>query len=185
MSYGASVSDAYRQSSSSSSSVKTAKALGFEVSDRLLALADEVIERCEARGRFRMKLPTEDNFSIWPPPLPRCRLRPTPIRRPRPAGRQGRSLAGTLASLSGRRAPLGKRVGAPEVSRYSRPAFCEGSYRRLTRLSIEGEALLARQRVPLAFVGQAVTNRIANAPYVLDLGLERPTALAYSNFILL
>jgi hypothetical protein len=44
MSYGASVSDAYRQSSSSSSSVKTAKALGFEVSDRLLALADEVIE---------------------------------------------------------------------------------------------------------------------------------------------
>ena len=65
------------------------------------------------------------------------------------------------------------------------PAFCEGSYRRLTRLSIEGEALLARQRVPLAFVGQAVTNRIANAPYVLDLGLERPTALAYSNFILL
>src|SRR5437588_10093620 len=33
------------------------------------------------------------------------------------------------------------------------PAFCEGSYRRLTRLSIEGEALLARQRVPLAFVG--------------------------------
>jgi len=76
-------------------------------------------------------------------------------------------------------------MGAPEVSRYSRPAFCEGSYRRLTRLSIEGEALLARQRVPLAFVGQAVANRIANAPYVLDLGLERPTALAYSNFILL
>src|SRR5436190_16492641 len=80
---------------------------------------------------------------------------------------------------------LGNAWDAPEVSRYSRPAFCEGSYRRLTRLSIEGEALLARQRVPLAFVGQAVTNRIANAPYVLDLGLERPTALAYSNFILL
>jgi hypothetical protein len=31
---------------------------------------------------------------------------------------------------------------------------------------------------PLAFVGQAVTNRIANAPYVLDLGLERPAVLA-------
>src|SRR5207302_752321 len=59
------------------------------------------------------------------------------------------------------------------------------SRRRLTRLGIEGEALLAPpQRVSLAFVGQAVTNRIANAPYVLDLGLERPAALAYSNFIL-
>jgi hypothetical protein len=66
------------------------------------------------------------------------------------------------------------------------PALGKGSRRRLTRLGIEGEALLPPpQRVPLAFVGQAVTNRIANAPYVLDLGLERPAALACSNFILL
>ena len=41
------------------------------------------------------------------------------------------------------------------------------------------------QRVPLAFVGQTVTNRIANAPHVLDLGLERPALLACSNFIVL
>src|SRR6185437_1574805 len=42
------------------------------------------------------------------------------------------------------------------------PALGKGSRRRLTRLGIEGEALLPPpQRVPLAFVGQAVTNRIA------------------------
>jgi 6-pyruvoyl tetrahydropterin synthase len=33
----------------------------------------------------------------------------------------------------------------------------------------------------LAFVGQAVTNRIANATNVLDLGLQRPAVLANSN----
>ncbi len=37
----------------------------------------------------------------------------------------------------------------------------------------------------LAFVGQAVTNRIANATYVLDLGLQRPAVLANSNFVIL
>jgi hypothetical protein len=41
------------------------------------------------------------------------------------------------------------------------------------------------QRLPLAFVGQAVTNRIANATYVLDLGLQRPAVLANSNFVIL
>src|SRR5262249_42575100 len=37
--------------------MKTAKALAFAVPDKLLALADEVIEKCEARGRCKMKLP--------------------------------------------------------------------------------------------------------------------------------
>src|SRR6266436_1855130 len=41
------------------------------------------------------------------------------------------------------------------------------------------------RRLPLAFVGQAVTNRIANATYVLDLGLQRPAVLANSNFVIL
>jgi hypothetical protein len=41
------------------------------------------------------------------------------------------------------------------------------------------------QRLPLAFVGQAVTNRIANATYALDLGFQRPAVLAYSNFVIL
>ena len=35
------------------------------------------------------------------------------------------------------------------------------------------------------FVGHAVTNRIANATYVLDLGLQRPAVLANSNFVIL
>jgi hypothetical protein len=30
-----------------------------------------------------------------------------------------------------------------------------------------------------------VTNRIANATYVLDLGLQRPAVLANSNFVIL
>jgi DNA invertase Pin-like site-specific DNA recombinase len=37
----------------------------------------------------------------------------------------------------------------------------------------------------LTFVEQAVTNRIANATYVLDLGLQRPAVLANSNFVIL
>src|SRR5262249_53174471 len=35
----------------------------------------------------------------------------------------------------------------------------------------------------LAFVEQAITNRIANATYVLDLGLQHPAVLANSNFV--
>jgi hypothetical protein len=84
-----------------------------------------------------MKLPHRRQFLHLAAALPA--LRPTPIRRPRPAGRQGRSLAGTLASLSGRWAPLGKRMGrARSFSLLPPPAFGEGSYRRLTRLGIAG-----------------------------------------------
>ena len=38
---------------------------------------------------------------------------------------------------------------------------------------------------PLAFAGHAVTNRVANATYVLDLGLKAPAVLANSNFVIL
>ena len=82
-------------------------------------------------------------------------------------------------------------VSAPRLSSVFKPSAAPllpaskpvgyriGSSRKLSAL------LPPPQRVPLAFIGQAVTNRIANAPYVFDLGLERPAVLACSNFILL
>jgi hypothetical protein len=91
-----------------------------------------------------------------------------------------------VSELSSRGARLRETHGhARSFSLLLPPACGKGRRRRLTRVDIEGEALLPHLSGTLAFVGQAVTNRIANAPYVLDLGLERPAALACSNFILL
>src|SRR5437016_3306270 len=62
--------------------------------------------------------------------------------------------------------------------------------RALQGMSVERDRarhdLQARQgRLSLAFAGQAVTNRIANATYILDLGLKHPAVLAYSDFVIL
>ena len=46
-----------------------------------------------------------------------------------------------------------------------------------------GGELGVGQRESLAFVEQAVTTRIANPTYVLDLGLQHPAVLANSNFV--
>jgi EcsC protein family len=69
---------------------------------------------------------------------------------------------------------------APESDGTVRVAFSELTFRIAPGVSLGSGSVRS-----LAFVGQAVTNRIANATYVLDLGLQRPAVLANSNFVIL
>src|SRR5215831_18840983 len=62
---------------------------------------------------------------------------------------------------------------------------CRAKYRQSPSASILGRQTAKASWNTSAFIAQAVTNRIANATYVLDFGLQRPAVLANSNFVIL